>query len=132
MLLELPQMARSDGVASHNLTISKHFRKYFVQYSKQIFTGPPENTREHVLASAKSLLQGDWEKALDLTVNLDVWNLLPADGGAKVKTLLREKIKEEAVRVYLLKNGSHYESLNLKHIVEMFKMDEVLAHRIIR
>jgi len=131
MLLELPQMARSDGVASHNMTISKHFRKYYTQYSKQVFTGPPENTREHVLASAKALLTGDWQKALDLTVNLDVWNLLPADGGTKVKTLLHEKMKEEAVRVYLLKNGSHYESLKLVHICEMFKMTPILAHRII-
>lgn len=60
----------------------------------QVFTGPPENIRDHVIAGAKALMQGDWRRCSDLILGLDVWNLIPGDGqGAKVKAMLKEKIQ---------------------------------------
>jgi translation initiation factor 3 subunit C len=59
-----------------------------------VFTGPPENIRDHVIAGAKSLIQGDWRKCADLILGLDVWNLIPGTGvGERVKVMLREKIQ---------------------------------------
>jgi translation initiation factor 3 subunit C len=134
MLLELPIIARAGGVVSTNApghVISRHFRKYYQGYSRQVFTGPPENTREHILAAAKALLNGEWKKARDLVVNLESWNLLPGDGAEKARSFLRVRIKEEGVRIYLLTYGSHFESMSLAHLCEMFEMEESLARKIV-
>eukprot|EP01035_Chromulina_nebulosa_P020205 gene20205-26227_t len=132
MLLELPVIAKANGVVTLPVNpISRVFRKYFLSYTKQIFTGPPENTREIILSAAKALLNGQWEKSLELLLGLESWSLLPGNGAERVKALLHDRIKEEGVRIYLLIYGSHFESISLSHICEMFKMDEVLVRRII-
>ena len=69
--------------------------------------------REHVLAASKHILAGDWSKASNLILKLEVWKLLPADGGERVKEMLQVKIKEEALRTYLLTHGLHYEVMAL-------------------
>lgn len=38
--------------------ISKQFRKFLTGYNRQKFTGPPENTREHIMAATNCLLAG--------------------------------------------------------------------------
>jgi translation initiation factor 3 subunit C len=45
--------------------------------------------------------------------------------------MLRVRIKEEAVRTYLLTNCDHYDSMDLGHICLMFDMDESLCRKII-
>ena len=134
MLLELPNLAKTGGLVTsqpQQNIVSKHFRKYFQGYSRQILTGPPENPREHVLAAAKALLNGKWKKARSLVVDLEVWNLLPGDGADKVRNLLKDKIKEEGVRIYLLTYGAHFESISLQHIQETFELEASVARRII-
>ena len=133
MILELPHLARSTSgaAATHQNVISRQFRKYLNGYSKQVFRGPPENTREHVLAATKALLSGEWQKAVDLLMGLEVWKLIPNDGAESAKVLLRARLQEEAVRTFLLLNGDHYESLSLAYLCEMFGMDEVITRRII-
>jgi translation initiation factor 3 subunit C len=129
MLLELPSLAR--GNQSTQNPISRNFRKYLASYSRQKFTGPPENTRDHVLASTKCLLEGEWKRACGYLLNLEVWNLIPGDGGVRVKEMLRIRLKEEALRTYLLTYGAHYDSMSLTHLCTMFEMDETPARRII-
>lgn len=132
MLLELPSIAKAGGVVNNpSQVISRQFRRYFQIYLRQVFTGPPENTREQIFAAAKALLNGEWKKARDSIVNLESWNLLPGDGAEKVKSLLRDRIKEEGVRIYLLTYGAHFESMCLSHVCEMFEMEDVAARRII-
>jgi translation initiation factor 3 subunit C len=119
MLLELPSLARGN-LGSNQYVISKQFRKYLTSYNRQKFTGPPENTREHIMAATKSLLAGDWQKACDYVLNLDVWNLIPGEGGIKVKDTLRIRIKEEALRTYLITYGAHYDSMSLSHLCQVY------------
>ena len=126
MLLELPVMTR--GVSSQ--IISRHFRIKFMTYSTQIFTGPPENTRDCVLSAAKSLSQSDWSRASELLLGLEVWNLLSDAGSEKVKSMLSIKLKEEALRIYLFTQGVHYESISLQHLVELFQMNPSDVRRI--
>lgn len=128
MLLDLPQINRP---AAHQQLVSKTFRKYMNSYRQQLFSGPPENTRDIIMASARALLAGEWRKACDLVVGSDVWNLIPDNGGERVREMLRIKIKEEAVRIFLLNHGSHYESISLAHLCNMFEMDEMTTRKIV-
>eukprot|EP01034_Spumella_vulgaris_P021628 gene21628-27667_t len=131
MILELPHLARPPVAGAYQTIVSRQFRKYLHGYGKQVFTGPPENTREHVLAATKALLAGDWQRACDYILGLEVWKLIPNEGGERVKAMLQVRIKEEAVRTYLLLNGEHYDSLSLSHLCQMFGMEAATTRRII-
>jgi translation initiation factor 3 subunit C len=132
MILELPNLAMlsTGAIGPYQNIVSKQFRKYLAGYSRQVFRGPAENTREHVLAATKALLAGEWQKAVDLLMGLEVWKLIPT-GADAVKELLRNRMKEEAVRTYLLLNGEHYGSVSLSYVCEMFSMEAAATRRII-
>ena len=64
-----------------------------------MFTGPPENVRDHVMAATKALMRGDWGKSYQFLTSLAVWNLMPQK--AKVLAMLKTKLQSEALRTYL-------------------------------
>lgn len=130
MLLELPLLAKAADQQSGGHVVSKQLRRYLEAYSHQAFCGPPETTREHVLAATKAILEGDWERGYSYLVSMDVWKLLPGDPkGERVKSLLKARIQEEAVRCYLLVNANNYDSISLASLCEMFSMDAVQVKR---
>lgn len=130
MIIELPHIV---GKPVDTRTSGRqNFRKYLQSYNRQVFTGPPENTKEHVLAAAKALMVGDLAKANNLILNMDVWNLIPANGGAKVKAMLSVRLKEEALRIYLFSSVSaNYQSLCLSHVCSLFDLEQSVGRRII-
>jgi len=132
MLLEVPNMALHPDRIDRKYIISRHFRKHKDIYERQVFTGPPENTREHVLAASNAILEGAWKRAAESILNLEVWNLLPGkDAAEKVKAMLNEKIKREALRTYLFTFGQYYDSLSLPSLCEMFELEKSQAHSLI-
>uniref|UniRef100_A0A7S2HV13 Eukaryotic translation initiation factor 3 subunit C n=1 Tax=Octactis speculum TaxID=3111310 RepID=A0A7S2HV13_9STRA len=132
MLLEVPNMATED-VSERPRVISRHFRKHMDFYERQVFTGPPENVRDHVLAAAKALTTGEWKKCTELILDdMDIWNLIPGEkSGEAVKKMLLEKIKAEALRTYLFAYSAHYDSLSLPQLCNMFALEKRTAHGII-
>ena len=113
-------------------TISRHFRKHMDIYERQVFTGPPENTRDHVLAAAKALMVGDWRKCASLILDLELWALVPGDGaGEATKEMLRGKSKAEARRTYLFTYSAYYESLSLSQLCVMFELDANIVHGLV-
>jgi len=132
MLLEIPLMA-SKEFELRRARISRSFHYQLKQSEKQSLTGPPENTREHVVAAAKALLVGDWRQCRDYIVNekmnAKVWNLFHRH--ERVKTMLVRRIQEESLRTYLFTYASVYESLSLRNLAEMFELDEKSVHGIV-
>lgn len=131
MILELPHLARSMAHGSSHAVVSRQLRKHLAIYNKQAFVGPPETTREHVLAATKAVLSGDWRRACQYLLDLEVWNLIPGDGGNHVKNLLRIRIQEEAIRCYLLLNSESYDSVDLISLCRMFDLDQTQVRKII-
>ena len=140
MILELPLLAKinhaqANGSTPSTLYISRQLRKYMDTYSKQTFTGPPETVREHIVAATRSILKGDWNTANNLIKSLEVWNLLPANGGEKAKEMLQLRIREEAIRCYILSNQYNYDSISLNLLSNMFEIQysevkKILCHMI--
>ena len=132
MLLEVPNMA-TEEISERPRVLSRHFRKHMDFMERQVFTGPPENTRDHVLVAARHLMTGDWRKCAELVLDdLDVWNLIPGEGAATaVKDMLRKKIKCEALRTYLFAYSIHYDSLSLPQLCDMFSLDKRTANSVI-
>lgn len=71
--------------------MSKSFHRVLDTYNRQMFTGPPENVRDHVMAGTKALMRGDWSKSYQYLQSLTVWNLVPQK--ANVLAMLKTRVQ---------------------------------------
>jgi len=121
MLLEIPAMAAAGSSAdSRKKIISKPFRRMLDYNSRQVFSGPPENTRDHIMGAAKALASGEWQKSMELINAIKIWDLMPSTD--KIKEMLGRKIQEEGLRTYLFSNASYYSSIGLDQLAKMFEL----------
>ncbi|KAI9344624.1 eukaryotic translation initiation factor 3 subunit 8 N-terminus-domain-containing protein, partial [Obelidium mucronatum] len=128
MLLEIPNMAMY-AHDSRRKMISKPFRRNLDYNQKQVFIGPPENTRDHIMAAAKSLSSGEWEKCRDYINAIKIWTLMP--DSTKIKEMLAQKIQEEGLRTYIFQFAPHYDSLGLHQLSAMFDLPVPAVHSIL-
>lgn len=130
MLLEVPVMAAKPGQQDmRKRNQMKTFRKILEMSERQTFTGPPENTKDHVIAAAKALAASDWSRSSDLLMGLDIWKLIPK--AEEVKVLLKKKIQEEALRTHLFSNAQFYETISLSQLVDTFQLPKHSVHAIV-
>ena len=77
MLVEIPLLASIDNEELKRKAISKPFRRLLDFADRQVFTGPPETTRDHIMQASKALQDGEWEKCRDLIQSIKIWSLMP-------------------------------------------------------
>jgi len=128
LLLEVPNMA-ANAYDVKRKVISKPFRRLLDYFDRQVFTGPPENTRDCIVAAARALMSGDWKKTVDILLNLKAWDLIP--NSDFVKAMLRRKIQEEGLRTYLFTYSQYYDSLGLNELSAIFELTSNTVHSII-
>ena len=130
MLLEVSNMA----INAHDLRgklFSKPLRRLLDINSRQPFTGPPENVRDHAVVATLALAKGDWQTALDMLLSLNAWKLLPEQQRVETLTMLKAKVQEEALRTYLLTYATYYSSLSLEQLCSMFELSEQTVHSLV-
>jgi len=90
MLIEVPQIALETYDPERKRDVkSRMFRRQLDSFDRQIFAGPPENKREHVVQAAKALQAGEWKKSIELIESIKIWSLMP--GEKEVKRMLAQK-----------------------------------------
>lgn len=77
MLVEIPLLASIENEELKRKSISKPFRRLLDFADRQVFNGPPETTRDHIMQASKALQDGDWEKCRDLIQSIKIWSLMP-------------------------------------------------------
>lgn len=102
MLLEIPDVA-SNELSVRKKLISRSFFNQLRKSEEQPLVGVPEAMREHVVAASKAMRVGNWRQCQEYIINekmnAKVWNFFY--NAEKVKTMLSQKIREEALRTYL-------------------------------
>jgi translation initiation factor 3 subunit C len=122
MLLEIPLLAQTGSSPDvKKRVISKTYRRMLEYHERQIFTGPPENTRDHVMQASKALAAGEWKKAIEFIHNIKIWELMP--NTESVKTLLAKQIQEEGLRTYLFTYAPFYDTLAVTTLSDMFELE---------
>jgi len=134
MLLEVPNMAAhgNDNNTRRARVISRRFRKNHDQYNRQVFTGPPEQTKDFVMRAANELMKGEWKTCADLIVNLDAWKLVPGENAREqIQAVLIKEIKLAGLRTYLFAYSAQYDSLSLVQLCGMFDMSKNEVHSVV-
>ena len=123
MLLEIPLLAQTGSSPDlKKRIISKTYRRLLEFHERQIFTGPPENTRDHVMQASRSLAAGEWKKSAELISSIKIWELM-ADPD-KIKAMLSAQIQEEGLRTYLFTYAPFYDTLAVYTLASMFELSE--------
>ncbi|KAF2748007.1 eukaryotic translation initiation factor 3 subunit C [Sporormia fimetaria CBS 119925] len=123
MLLEIPLLAQVGSSPDiRKRVISKTYRRLLEYHERQIFTGPPENTRDHVMQASKALSAGEWKKAADFINSIKIWDLMT--NSAQIKDMLSSQIQEEGLRTYLFTYAPFYDTLAIKTLADMFELPE--------
>ncbi|CAK5281476.1 unnamed protein product [Mycena citricolor] len=120
MLIEIPLLASIDSEELKRKAISKPFRRLLDFADRQVFTGPPESTRDHIMQASKALQEGDWEQCRDLIQSIKIWSLMPE--AASVKDMLAHRIQEQGLRTYLFTFAPYYTTLSLSVLAQTFSL----------
>ncbi|KAJ8077050.1 Translation initiation factor 3 subunit c [Marasmius tenuissimus] len=120
MLVEIPLLASIDSEELKRKAISKPFRRLLDFADRQVFTGPPESTRDHIMQASKALQDGEWQKCRDLIQSIKIWSLMPEV--ANVKEMLARRIQEQGLRTYLFTYAPHYSTLSLSLLARTFDL----------
>merc|ERR1719201_1209216 len=119
MLLEVPNMAQHPFDSNRNV-ISKSFRRQLEQYDRNMFAGS-ENSRESVMAAARALLAGDWQRSIENLRELKFWSVLQ-DAGT-VQPMIERTVRVEGLRTYLFQYSGFYHSFSVEQLGSMFDLD---------
>ena len=123
MLLEIPLLAQTGSSPDiKKRIISKTYRRLLEFHERQIFTGPPENTRDHVMQASRALAAGEWKRAAELINSIKIWELMASSD--KIKAMLSEQIQEEGLRTYLFTYAPFYDTLAVTTLASMFELSE--------
>uniref|UniRef100_F1KV38 Eukaryotic translation initiation factor 3 subunit C n=1 Tax=Ascaris suum TaxID=6253 RepID=F1KV38_ASCSU len=125
MLLEIPRVASQQHEMRRKL-LSRSFHYHLKQLERNSVIGPPESTREHIVAASRALLDGDWKKCRDFIINdkmnVKIWSLFR--NADDVKRMLVEQIQVESLRAYLFTYSTVYTSVSLGMLKELFELDK--------
>ncbi|KAH7140623.1 eukaryotic translation initiation factor 3 [Dactylonectria macrodidyma] len=122
MLLEIPLLAQTGSSPDvKKRVISKTYRRMLEYHERQIFTGPPENTRDHVMQASKALAAGEWKKSTTFIHSIKIWDLMP--NAEEIKAMLSKQIQEEGLRTYLFTYAPFYDTLAIETLSSMFELD---------
>ncbi|GME82633.1 unnamed protein product [Ambrosiozyma monospora] len=123
MLIEIPQIAANPELAAKKRQTSpKAFKRVLEYHERQVFDGPPENARDHIMLAARALSKFDWKKASELINAIKIWDLFTRS--TELKQLLKEKLQVEALRTYIFKNKSFYVKCSIANLSTQFELSE--------
>ncbi|KAL0080500.1 eukaryotic translation initiation factor 3 subunit 8 N-terminus-domain-containing protein [Phycomyces blakesleeanus] len=127
MLLEIPAQAQAGP--NTKKYISRPFKRLLDYNERQPFSGPPENTRDHIMSAAKALASGEWERARDSILAIKVWDLM--QDTEAIKEMLVQKIQEEGLRTYLFTYAPYYSTIGLEQLASMFALEPTRVSAIV-
>lgn len=126
MLLEIPQtalFAKRAHQHERRMYQSRHLRRLMDAVDRNVFNGPPENTREALVAAAKALASADWDSCCNLVLSVKVWSFV-ADFDAVVKPMLIKSIKEAALCTFIFSYGPSFSTLSINYLSNLFELSE--------
>ena len=128
MIREVPYMA-SKELESKKRLISRLFHNQLKNREKQLIVGPPDSSRDFIIAAAYRMREGNWRQCCELVLNIRVWALFKRE--KEVKEMLGIKIKETTLETYLYGFSQAFSSISLPALASKFELTETAVCRIV-
>ena len=128
MLLETPNMV-APGYDAKKRVISRSFRRIMDFYDRQVFNGPPESPKDHIVAAARALQNAQADEAYNFILQLRCWEVYPDP--ENVKQILEKNIREVALQTFLLKNSGSFASVSVEFLAKTVGLSEKSVHTVV-
>jgi len=110
---------------------ARPFWRYYRNPQNIDVNGPPQSTREHIIAAAKCLEVGDWRGCFAMIEDLGVWKLMHEHASQMLRNKLKQLIKQESLRTYLFAHAAYFQSIKISDLVENYELSEEQVRSII-
>jgi len=110
---------------------ARPFWRYYHLPQNTDVNGPPQSTREHIIAAARCLQVGDWRGCFAMIEDLGVWKLMHERTSRMLQDKLKQLIKEESLRTTLFAHSAYFQSIKISDLVEMYELSEEKVRSII-
>ena len=121
MFLEIPNLSLNKTIIGKKV-INRNFRKLIEQYDMKGIQFVPQNSRDFIVFAARNLHQSKWQEAYNCICQVKIFGKLP--DFANIKVSLLNKVKECALKIFLIESQNQYESFSIKILKEQFKIEE--------
>ena len=98
-------------------TRPKHFAKLMSQQNYALLTGPAATFRESVYSAFNAIIRSDVSGTMSLC-DFSVWKSF--NESSKAMDQLRQQIKLDSLRVFLIIQGANYVSISVEHLADKF------------
>jgi len=95
----------------------RYLRKLVDYHERQVFAGPPETTRDFVVAAARALSRGNWRKTARLLLQMPAWELL--ERKEEVKRMLAGQVQEVGLKTYLFTYCLSFDTLSVAMLAQV-------------
>jgi hypothetical protein len=123
MMLEVVNISENKFTIQKKV-ISRTFRKLMELYDSKGIQFVAQSNRDFIVQAARQLHQSDWQAAMQSISSIKLLTRMTEFQEGALKTLLQGKLKEIALRVYLIESQSMYQSFNLSTIQSQFDLDK--------
>jgi len=110
---------------------ARPFWRYYHNPQTVDVNGPPQSTREHIIAAARCLQVGDWRGCYQMIEGLGVWKLMHEQASMMLREKLKQLIKQESLRTTLFAHSAYFQSIKISDLVEVYEMPEEQVRSII-
>jgi len=128
MLEEIPAFVANP---KHKDPNARHFWKHYRMSQISDVCGPPQNTRDRIIAASKCLQAGDWRGCFAFIEELGVWKLIHENTSKTMREKLKLLIKEQGLRTTLFAHSAFFQSIKISDLVEYYEMPEEQVRSII-
>jgi len=129
MLEEIPEFVANPK--RKEPAFARPFWKYYRSSQVNDVSGPPQNTRDRIVAAARCLQTGDWRGCFKFIEELSVWKLIHEHTSVALREKLKLLVKEQALSTTLFAHSAYFQSIRICDLVEYYEMPEAQVHSII-
>jgi len=111
--------------------MARPFWKHYRMSQISDVCGPPQTTRDRIVAASKCLEVGDWRGCFAFIEELGVWKLIHEHTSKMLREKLKQLIKEEGLRTTVFAHSAFFQSIKISDLVEYYEMPEEQVRSII-
>lgn len=127
LAVEAPTIAKR-GLGDNRNVISRNFHR-LLSRSRSGFSGPPESTRDFIVAASQAVLDGDWRGAWAHVLQLKLWKILP--NSEIVMAGVRLALQQSALTAFLHAFAQLHTSLSLPRLQAQFELEAPVVRRVV-